>query len=76
MKEESPSYYVSTKYTYDIIKKAHMATGHNGCNRVMKHLSSKYANTTRDAVEHLKSFCVVCQEKRRHHLNDLLAVLL
>lgn len=45
-----------------------MATGHGGSDCVMKHLLSKYANITRDAVELFKYFCVLCQEKRRHGL--------
>ncbi|XP_068792011.1 probable G-protein coupled receptor 141 isoform X1 [Struthio camelus] len=67
-KEESPTYYVSIEDTYDIIKKAHIATGHGGRDRVIKHLSSSYANITRDAIELFKSFCAVCQKKKKHHM--------
>ena len=51
--------------TYDIISKAHIATGHCGCDRMLKHLRQKYANITTDAVELFKSYCVVCQEKMK-----------
>ena len=51
--------------TYDIITKAHIATGHCGRDRMLKHLRQKYANITTDAVELFKSYCVVCQEKRK-----------
>lgn len=50
-----------------------MATGHGGHIHVVKHLSSNYANITRDATELFKSFCTVCQEKRRYHLAERLA---
>lgn len=33
--------------------------GHSGLDCAMNICSSKYANITRDAVEHSKSFCVV-----------------
>ena len=32
---------------------------------MLKHLGQKYANITTDAVELFKSYCVVCQEKRK-----------
>ena len=63
--EESPVYYVSIEDTYDIIKRAHIATGHGGRDRMIKHLSTKYANITREAIELFKSFCQECQKKRK-----------
>lgn len=47
-----------------------MATGHGDHDRVTKHLLSKYANITKDAVEHLKLFSVVSQERRQHQLKE------
>ena len=63
--------YVGIKDTCDLITKAHIATGHGGRNRVMKHLSSKYANITREAVELFKSFCVMCHEKKKAPLGTI-----
>ena len=63
--EDPPVYYATIEDIYDIISKAHIATGHSGCDRMLKHLRQKYANITTDAVELFKSYCVVCQEKRK-----------
>lgn len=63
--DERPVYYVSIEDTYDIIKRAHIATGHGGRDRMTKHLTDKYANITRDALKLFKSFCAVCQEKKQ-----------
>ena len=63
--EDRPVYYATIEDTYDIISKAHIATGHGGRDRMLKHLRQKYANITTDAVELFKSYCVVCQEKRK-----------
>ena len=63
--EESPMYYATIEDTYDIINKAHIATGHGGRDRMLKHLGPKYANITTEAVELYKSYCLVCQEKRK-----------
>ena len=58
-------YYATIEDTYDIISKAHIATGHGGRDRMLKHLGQKYANITKDAVELFKAYCLVCQEKRK-----------
>ena len=58
-------YYVTIEDTYDIISKAHIATGHGGHDRMLKHLNPKYGNITTEAVELFKSYCIVCQEKRK-----------
>ena len=63
-----PIYYVSIEETYDVIKRAHTATGHGGRDRMTKHLSMKYANITREVVELFKSYCVTCQEKRKRQM--------
>ena len=63
--EERPKYYATIEDTYDIISKAHIATGHGGRDRMLKRLGQKYANIKTDAVELFKSYCVVCQEKRK-----------
>ena len=63
--EEPTLYYVSIEDTYDIIKRAHIATGHGGRDRMKAHLASKYANITKESLEMFKSYCIVCQEKRK-----------
>ena len=63
--DELPVYYASIEDTFDIIKKAHVATGHGGRDRMMKELSVKYANILRDDVELFKSLCQECQKKRK-----------
>ena len=63
--EDHPVYYATIEDTYDIISKAHIATGHGGRDRMLKHLNQKYANITTEAVELFKLYCIVCQEKRK-----------
>ena len=63
--EDCLKYYVTIEDTYDIISKAHIATGYGGCDRMLKHLNPKYGNITTEAVELFKSYCIVCQEKRK-----------
>ena len=63
--EDRPIYFATIEDTYDIISKAHTATGHGGRDRMLKYLGLKYANITTEAVELFKSYCRVCQEKRK-----------
>ena len=39
--EERPVYYDTIEDTYDIISKAHIATGHGGHDRMLKHFGQK-----------------------------------
>jgi hypothetical protein len=55
---------VHIEETFDVIKRAHIATGHGGRDRMLKELGKKYANVTRDSIELLKSMCIECQRKR------------
>ncbi|KAG1682661.1 KRAB-A domain-containing protein 2 [Nymphon striatum] len=68
-KRESPDeqllYYVHIEETYDIINRAHVATGHGGRDRMLKEITRKYCNITRDSVELFKSLCIHCQRKRK-----------
>ena len=61
--DEPPVYYAYIENMYDIIHRAHIATGHGGRDRMLKHLGPKYANITRDTIELFKSYCKPCQEK-------------
>ena len=45
----SPVYYTHLDM-YDIIKRAHTATGHGGRDKMLKNLSVKYANITSEVV--------------------------
>ena len=65
MTDEQPLYYVTIEDMHDIISWGHIATGHGGRDRMLKHLNQKYANITTEAVELCKSYCLVCQEKRK-----------
>ncbi|XP_068233424.1 KRAB-A domain-containing protein 2-like [Palaemon carinicauda] len=49
---------------FETIKRAHIATGHGGRDKMVKELL-KYANITRDIRELFKSLCVQCQKKRK-----------
>ncbi|XP_064098058.1 KRAB-A domain-containing protein 2-like [Macrobrachium nipponense] len=51
-------------YMFETIKRAHIAMGHGGREKMVKELS-RYANVTRDTVELFKSVCVQCQKKRK-----------
>ena len=62
--EQQPMYYVSIEDTYDVIKRAHIATGHGDRDRMVKEISKKYVNVTRDAIELFKSYCYECQKKQ------------
>ena len=61
-----PIYYATIEDTYDIIKRAHIATGHGGCDRIQKELQKKYANVTTLALELYKSLCEECQKKQKN----------
>lgn len=60
-----PVYYAHMDDMYDIIKRAHIATGHGGRDKMLKVLSVKYANITTDAVDLFKSLCMECLKKRK-----------
>ena len=47
---------------YDIKSRDHITTDHGGCDRMLKHLCQKYANSSTEVVELYKSYCFVCQK--------------
>ncbi|XP_037790446.1 KRAB-A domain-containing protein 2-like [Penaeus monodon] len=63
--DEPLLYYVTIEETFDVIKRAHIATGHGGRDRMIKELQRKYANITTKALELFKSQCEECQKKRK-----------
>jgi len=58
---------VTIEDSYDIIKRAHIATGYGGRDRMKCNLGAKYANITKEALELFKSYCITCQEKRKRN---------
>ncbi|XP_064082882.1 KRAB-A domain-containing protein 2-like [Macrobrachium nipponense] len=62
---EDPIYFATLEDTFDIIKRAHIATGHGGRDKMVKELNKKYANITHDAISIYKSLCIECQRKRK-----------
>ncbi|XP_076042198.1 KRAB-A domain-containing protein 2-like [Oratosquilla oratoria] len=61
---EDPIYFATLEDTYDIIKRAHIATGHGGRDKMVKELTKNYANITHDTISIYKSLCIECQRKR------------
>ncbi|XP_037779084.1 KRAB-A domain-containing protein 2-like [Penaeus monodon] len=64
-KHELVLYYVTIEDTYDVIKRAHIATSHGGRDRMIKETAKKYANISREALELFISYCEECQKKRK-----------
>ena len=60
-----PVYYAHVDEMYDIIKREHISTGHDGRDKMLKVLSTKYANVTIEATELYKSLCIECLKKRK-----------
>src|SRR5438132_6945162 len=58
-------YFAHNDYLFDIIKRVHVTSGHGGRDKMMKVLSVKYANITREVVELYKSLCIECAKKRK-----------
>ena len=64
--DEQPVHYAIMEDKYDIISRGHITTDHGGWDKMLKHLCQKYANSTTEVVELYKSYCLVCQKKRKH----------
>ena len=62
---EATFYFVSIEETFDVIKRAHIATGHGGRDKMIKETNKKYANITQEALNIFKSSCIQCQKKRK-----------
>jgi hypothetical protein len=62
-----PVYYTHMDEMYEIIKRAHTATGHGGRDKMLKVLNVKYANVTVEAIELYKSLCIECMKKRKRY---------
>ena len=70
-KESDPVYFVAIEDTYQVLNRAHLATGHGGRDRMHKYLSGKYANVTLKSIELFKSFCLPCQEKKNKNWSEV-----
>ena len=68
-KQESDSdeikYFVSMDQMFDVIKRAHISTGHGGRDKMRKELKKKYANISEEVFVLFKSFCMECELKRK-----------
>ena len=53
--------FISIEDTYDVVKSAHIATGHGGRNRMIKEVNKKYANISREVLGIYKLYCQECQ---------------
>jgi hypothetical protein len=58
-------YFAHNDDLFYIIKRGHVSTGHGGRDKMIKHLTEKYASITRDVVELYKSLCIECAKKRK-----------
>lgn len=63
--EELPLYYVALENVFDVIKTAHIATGHGGCDKMSKEILKKYTNISDDSITLFKSLCVERQRKKK-----------
>ncbi|XP_068246898.1 KRAB-A domain-containing protein 2-like [Palaemon carinicauda] len=72
--DETPVYYVSIEDTFHIVKRAHVATGHGGRDRMTKDLQVKYSNIHRDTIELFKSLRLECQKKRKRPMTKVVVV--
>ena len=61
---EDPVYFVNMDEMYDIIKHAHISSGHGGRDKMIQCLS-RYADITRESIELFKYLCTECQKKRK-----------
>ena len=50
---------------YSIVLRAHLNTGHEGREKMLKEVNKKYANVTRDVLILFKEMCEECQLKKR-----------
>lgn len=66
--DETLVYCVSIEDTFDIVKQAHIPTGHGGRDRMTKVLQVKYAHIQRDTIKLFKSLCQECQKKRKRRM--------
>ena len=58
-------YFITIEDTFDALKRAHIATGHGGRDRMRKSVSQKYDNIADTDIVLFKSYCSECQKKTK-----------
>ena len=58
-------FFVTVEELYDVIRTAHLQSGHKGKNVMHPQLSKKYANVPREAVQIFADMCPTCATKKR-----------
>ena len=58
-------YFITIEDTFDALKRAHIATGHGGRDRMRKLVSQKYDNIADTDIVLFKSHCSECQKKTK-----------
>ena len=53
--EEPPIYYVTIENAFDVIRRAHVATGHGGRDRMLKALCPKYMLTSQPGLGNISN---------------------
>ena len=61
-------YFVPLEQMFDVIKRAHIATGHGGRDKMAKEIRKKYVNITDDVLTVFKSFCTEFELKKKNAL--------
>lgn len=59
-------YFVHNDEIFDILKTAHIETGHGGLHKVHEVVKYKYANISREIIRLFISHCEICVKKRSH----------
>lgn len=63
--DDPPLFYIPMEEMFEVIKRARLATGHGGRDRMLHELGKKYENVSIEAMNLYKSFCAECQEKKK-----------
>ncbi|XP_014614939.1 PREDICTED: KRAB-A domain-containing protein 2-like [Polistes canadensis] len=58
-------YYIADSELFNVLHETHINIGHEGSDRMMKELSSKYKNVTRKDIELYINLCECIQKKRK-----------
>jgi hypothetical protein len=53
-------YYIKESDVFDVLHDAHQSLGHEGRDRILYELNSKFKNITRFEVDHYLSLCEMC----------------
>ena len=67
-------YFATIEDTFDIIKRAHVATGRGGGDKMYKFPNSRYAIITVESLRLFKEMCIQCQEIRKRPMTKGIVV--